>query len=231
MSFGIQCPQCGAPSSPSTGICPYCFHVFKAPHAAVNPSIASLFEKYSAGDLSSALANATLLEEHTPELIKDPDFLLLYLKILIESDGPTFKMRKIVALGLAQPKLRAEFILFNDVIDAIESLHGDNFSSAETKLNQVLTTNPANTQALFLLGAHYFWKRNQPSQALRFLEKCVSLQPNFLRAWGCLAALYESLNNLPLAMRAYQKCAEIETEPRMKEFFNQSLKRLANPTA
>jgi hypothetical protein len=47
----------------------------------------------------------------------------------------------------------------------------------------------------------------------------VRLHPNFLRAWGCLGAIYKKLGNAQLAQMAFQKCAAIETNQNMKNFF------------
>jgi tetratricopeptide (TPR) repeat protein len=228
MSFETRCPKCGAPSSPSTGTCPFCHEVFTSSSRNTNISLANLLSKYDSGDLPAALSSSTLLEKQSPELLTDADFLLAYLKILIDTDGPTYKMQNLVTNGLKQNKMKSEFVLFSEIVDAIECLHGGLFQDAEAKLQHVLSLSPEQPQALFLYGTHLFYNRQNLQEAINYLEKCVQISPKFIRAWGCLGVIYESLKNKPLATRAYQKCLEFEKEPTMNKFFTQHLEGLTN---
>jgi cytochrome c-type biogenesis protein CcmH/NrfG len=62
--------------------------------------------------------------------------------------------------------------------------------------------------------------------AIPYLESCVRLAPQLLRAWGCLGAIYRELGNKTLAVRAFQKCVELEREGKMKAFFNEQVAAL-----
>lgn len=74
-------------------------------------------------------------------------------------------------------------------------------------------------QAHFILGTRLFWVDGESVMAIPHLETCVRLHPSFLRAWGCLGAIYKKLGNTQLAKMAFEKCAGIETNSTMKEYF------------
>jgi predicted Zn-dependent protease len=167
---------------------------------------------------------ATVLESTQPKLLDDRGFLLTYIKVLIEADGPTYKIRSLLNRGMAMDGAAALFQDYVTVVDAMDALSKGPNDPGEVKLKALISRSPDNVQALFVLGAHLFWVQKQPTDAARYLEKCVKLRPNFLRAWGCLGSIYESLGNHPLAFRAYQKCQALETDPQMKSFFVTKLK-------
>lgn len=81
-----------------------------------------------------------------------------------------------------------------------------------------------NVHAHFFLGAHRFWVLQDINRAIPHLEICVRLHPNFLRGWGCLGAIYKQLGNTQLARRAFEKCAQLENNSRVKDFFIQQMK-------
>ncbi len=179
---------------------------------------------YSSGKLDQALALARKHYQGDAENKHQIEFLLLYAKILIDAEGPSSQIRGLLAEAhLLQPQ-NQEVLDYMEFMEAKGQLRKGLEDQGETRLRALLRRAPQNVQSHFTLGAHLFWTDNQPTMAIPHLETCVRLTPNFLRAWGCLAAIYTKLGNRSLANMAFQKCAELETEPKMQEFFRTQMK-------
>jgi cytochrome c-type biogenesis protein CcmH/NrfG len=106
-----------------------------------------------------------------------------------------------------------------EILEAKNCLKKGINDAGEVMLKNVLRRSPKNVHAHFLLGTHLFWVDSESPMAIPHLETCVRLQPYFLRAWGCLGAIYKKMGNAQLAQMAFNKCASIETNPSMREFF------------
>lgn len=226
MSFPIVCPSCGAPSGPSTGICPFCKSVVAPPANESSRGSAQVKKIYEQGDLPRALALCTAVATEDPKSLENVDFLLDYVKILLESEGPSSKIRSLLGKAFALQPDNYAVMEFLEVIDAKGMLAKERNDLGEKKFVEILRRSPGNVYALFLLGAHLFWAEGETNQSVRYLEKCVSLRPKFLRAWGCLGAIYEKLGNGTLAGKAYRQCAVLETEQTMKNFFEKKIKTI-----
>jgi len=219
MSFEQVCSGCGAPSGPSVGICPFCKTIMASPNGGNFLQEKSITQLYEKGRLDLALVLAKKLYMEDPESKKDISFLMLYAKLLIDTEGPSSLIKSTLS--------EAHFIdpANSDVLDYLELMEVRNYlrkgpnDIGEVQLKNLIRRSPKNVHAHFLLGTHLFWTDEMPQEAIPHLETCVRLSPNFLRAWGCLGAIYKKLGNPQLAMRAFQKCAELETESRMKEYF------------
>jgi hypothetical protein len=98
--------------------------------------------------------------------------------------------------------------------------------SGEVILKNLLKRSADNVHALFILGSHMHWVEESSAVAVHYLERCVKISPNFLRAWGCLSVVYKKMNNLPLCQMALQKCIDLESNPTMKEFFIAELHKI-----
>ena len=95
MSFELICPNCGAPSSPSVGVCPFCKTILTSKkHSKDSPTITNINKLYSEGKLEQALLMVKSAENKKPNLLNNVRFILLYVKILIEVDGPSSKIRE-----------------------------------------------------------------------------------------------------------------------------------------
>lgn len=219
MSFEIICDNCGAPSGPSTGICPFCKSVLVSKKSTASPSLSAVRKAYSNGELASALDLFDQGLKNDPKLEKHLDFLLLGVKILIEAEGPSSKIRSLINKCLLQKPNHPEALDYLQIIDARQNLSGKLDEDGVKTLHNLIRRSPNNVHALFFLGAHSYWTLNEPMSAIQYLEKCVNLQPTFLRAWGCLAAIYEKIQNPQLAHRAYRQCFTLEKNPTMKAFF------------
>ena len=57
--------------------------------------------------------------------------------------------------------------------------------------------------------------------ALKYLEKAVKLHPRFIRAWGCLGAIYRSLGNNTLSKEPLVMLPRIQ--PSHEEIFKKLL--------
>ena len=51
-----------------------------------------------------------------------------------------------------------------------------------------------------------------------YLEMAVKKHPTFVRAWGCLGAIYKQIGNETLSKRSFATAAKLETNPQMKKY-------------
>lgn len=218
MSFEIQCQNCGALSSPSVGICPYCKAVLSGPGAG-DPTFKNIKALYEKGDLNNALSLAATIEKESPESLEKPEFVLLYSKILFEAEAPSSKLRALLQKAQLKYPENQEILEYLELVIAKGNLsHGKN-DSGELSLKNILMRSPSNVHAAFLLGSHLFWVEKDPKAGLIFLEKCVKVRPNFLRALACLATVYRKIGAEAQAVRLYKRCVELESDQGMKALF------------
>jgi tetratricopeptide (TPR) repeat protein len=224
MSFEVTCSGCGAASGPSVGVCPFCKTVMASVHDKNSEQKKSVLEIYESGRLDLALAFAKKMFMSDPESKKDASFILLYVKILLETEGPTSLIKGLLAEAhLFNPKEK-NIIDYIELVEAKDSLKKGLNDAGEIQLKNLLRRSPSNVHAHFILGTHLFWMDEQMEMAIPHLETCVRLAPKFLRAWGCLGAIYKKLGNSQLSCRAFQKCIELEPNSNMKEFFQKEIK-------
>jgi tetratricopeptide (TPR) repeat protein len=221
MSFDIVCPNCGAPSSASVGTCPYCKAVFqnKKQKSKETPLLGRLKKEYKEGHLDKVLFDCDLLFRSKEKMQSNANFLLLYVKVLLETEGPASKIRSLLSRVLLADPENEEAMIYLDILEAKEELTDSLNDPGEQKLKRIIKRAPKNAYAHFLLGSHMFWVDKQDATALKYLEKAVKLHPRFIRAWGCLGAIYRSLGNDTLSKRAFSHAAKLESNPRIKKFF------------
>lgn len=224
MSFDVFCKGCGAPSSPSVGICPFCKTVMVKNDGSNMKTNESFITAYKEGKLEQALSLGTEMIKIKPELKDDLFFVFTLVKVLIESEAPSSQIRSLLVQAHLSAPENTEFIDYLEIVEARNVLKKGFNDSGEIMLRNLLRRSPNNVHAHFILGAHLFWMDNQPTLAITHLETCVRLHPNFLRAWGCLGAIYKKIGNEQLAQNAFQKCLNIETNEKMKEFFQKQTK-------
>ncbi len=224
MSFALKCENCGAPSGPSVGVCPYCKSPFKSGAVQESPTITNIRNAFNLGDLSKALALATMAEKEKPELLKDMAFVLIYSKVLIEAEAPSSKIRSMLQRILLTHPENAEIAEYLEIINARAHLKQGREDAGEVELKNILRRSPNNAHAAFYLGSHLFWVEKDKSQGLIYLEKAIRARPNFLRALACLATVCQAMGSEGRAMKLFQRCVELETEPGMKEFFQKMAK-------
>lgn len=219
MSFNVICDGCGAPSSPSVGICPFCKSLMSETAGNSSPSVSALVQTHHEGQLERALLLGGEMHKSQPELKKDLAFVMTYAKVLLESEAPSSKIRSLLAEALLLSPGNPALVDFLEIVEAKGHLKGGVSDVGERILKSVLRRSPENAHAHFLLGAHHFWTHSDSALAIPHLETCVRLHPKFLRAWGCLGAIYKKLGNSQLAKVAFRNCAALETNPTMREFF------------
>lgn len=221
MSFEQVCSGCGATSGPSVGICPFCKTLMTSASDGNFQQEKSISQLYEKGRLDLALVLAKKLYSEDPASKKDVGFLVLFAKILIDTEGPSSLIKSVLSEAHLIDPLNQDILDYLELMEIKKYLKKGLNDTGEVQLKNLIRRSPKNTYAHFLLGTHLFWTDEQPQMAIPHLEICVRQSPNFLRAWGCLGAVYRKLGNTQLAMRAFQKCAELETEIRMKEYFLQ----------
>lgn len=219
MSFPISCQNCGAPSTPAVGVCPYCKAVFQTAKIKENPTITNIKSIYEEGDLPKALSLASLAEKDKPDLLKNPNFVLLYGKILLEAEAPSSKIRAIFQKAQMEHGENQEITDYLEILQAKGNLKAGKGDTGEEELKNILRRSPKNPHAAFLLGSHLFWVEKDHQAGLIYLEKAVRHRPNFLRAVACLASLYKQIGSEALARKLFQKCVSLEKDSSMKEFF------------
>jgi tetratricopeptide (TPR) repeat protein len=219
MSFDIVCVNCGAPSSPAIGVCPYCKSVMTTEVEKRTPAIGSIKKSFNDGQLERALSLAKVLETQKPDSLKSKEFVLLYTKILLEAEGPSTKIKSLLNQALVDNPSDPQLLEYLEVAEAESNLSREKEDAGEIALTNIIRRSPENVHALFLLGAHLFWIEKDAQRALRYLEQCVRLRPNFFRAKACLAAIYKALRMDDLAARFCNECASKASDQKTKEFF------------
>ncbi len=219
MSFNPICTGCGAMSGPSVGICPFCKSVMRSSDGHETASHALFQKNYNEGKLEHALTLGTSMLKADPKLKTDLQFVLPYVKVLIESEAPSSQTRSLLVEAHMHAPENTDVLDYLEILEAKTYLKKGPNDTGEVMLKNIIRRSPKNTHAHFILGTHLFWVENDSTLALVHLEACVRLQPNFLRAWGCLGAIYKKMGNTQLAQLAFNKCAAIETNPNMREFF------------
>jgi predicted Zn-dependent protease len=228
MSFPVVCPSCGAPSGPSTGVCPFCKSVVAAGKRKDEPaSLTELRKVYRDGNLPRALSLCASVAAEKPKMLENVEFLLIHAKILLETEGPTSMIKSLLGKAYALEPANREVVEYLEITEAKSLLTRQAADPGEQKLADVIRRSPGNAHALFFLGAHLFWLSGDTASSLRYLERCVRAHPKFLRAWGCLGAVYEKLGQAALAAKAYRQCLALETEPTMKTFFKRKVETAA----
>ncbi len=225
MSFELVCESCGALSGPSVGVCPFCKSVLSRPNSEITGQD-SLLQMYNAGKIDISLNLASKMFHENPKAKQDLSFLMLYVKILVETEGPSSRINSLLTEGLLINPKSQELHDYLEIMQAKLSLKKGSSDQGEQMLKNVLRRSPDNVHALFLLGAHLHWIDNSPTTSIFYLERCVRLAPNFLRAWGCLALVYKALGNLQLSQMALRKCIDLESNPNMKHFFKNELSKI-----
>ena len=229
MSFELTCPKCGAHSGPSVGTCPYCKTILSSGTAAGGaappsaPEMIAVKKYFDSGTIDQALTLASAAETHATELLKNRDFLILYSRILIETEAPACKIRAILNQVLLKNPEDQDAVDYLAILDAKMNFTAHENSDGENKLTEILKRRKDLDLAYFVFGAHLFWERAETQTSVRHLDAAILLRPNFLRAWGCLGAIYKKIGNEPLAVKAFQNCLRLETEPGMRQYFTNLL--------
>ncbi|MCB0389899.1 MAG: hypothetical protein KDD58_01355 [Bdellovibrionales bacterium] len=223
MSFDLICENCGAPSSPSVGICPFCKSTFVNFNKNIKESVAvtAINKLFNEGKMDQALLLANQAEKKKPEILNQPKFVILYAKILLETDGPSSKIRSLLSQCLLENPDESLLTEYLEIVNAKSNLTHDVNDLGELELTNLIRRSPKNVHALFLLGSHLFWIEKDTGRSLKYLEACHRLRPNFLRAAACLAALYKNLGLDAQASRLFRHCASIESNKNMKAYFKQ----------
>ena len=102
MNFEIACSNCGAISSPTVGICPFCKSVMtKASDSKGQGASLSMIQSlYDNGKIEQALALASTMEKQDPDSAKNANFVILYTQIQIEVDAPSSKTKSLLNQAL-----------------------------------------------------------------------------------------------------------------------------------
>jgi tetratricopeptide (TPR) repeat protein len=223
MSFDLICSGCGAPSGPSVGICPFCKTVLHKDKNSPPKKEDTLNQIYQDGRLDLALNLSKTMYAQDKDAKINPDFLLLFAKILFDSEAPSSYINNILGEAHLIDPNNSEVLDYMEILEARRHLKKGPNDDGKIILQKILRRSPKNSHAHFILGTHLFWTDQNISMAIPHLETCVHLTPNFLRAWGCLAVIYQRLNNPQLAFRAFQKCHELENSPKMKSYFAEQM--------
>ena len=220
MSFDIICSNCGAPSAPSVGVCPFCKTILTSEGSGKATSAINEINKFfNDGKIGMALALVKAAEKNKPSLLKNIQFVLLYVKILLEVSGPSSKIKSLLSQALLEHPRNPSLIEYLEIINARSNFSREKNDMGEVELANIIRRSPKNVHALFLLGSHLFWVEKNIQKSLIYLERCHRLRPNFLRATACLAALYKSVGLKAQANRLFKRCAVLERDKEMKAYF------------
>lgn len=231
-----HCEHCGAPASADASTCAYCLSPLFASGANRNDgdskgatnsnAVAGLRKLYAEGKTLAALGVLQHLYRDAPDAEKDPNVLLLHVKLLFETEGAVGEIKRLVAKAFVLAPNNPDVIDYRTLAEAKEKLDLGLKKHGEEAIRALLGRRPNNAHALLLIGTHLFWHRTQLDEAIRYLERSVQQRPVLLRAWSCLGAAYASAGRNIQAERAFRKCLELETHPKMIEYFQQALRQL-----
>lgn len=229
------CEHCGAPTSAEATSCAYCLSPLlpsagrsdgDGVTASSSSAIAGLRKLYAEGKALAALSVLQQLYRDMPDAEKDPNVLLLHVKLLFETEGAVGEIKRLVAKAFVLAPTNAEVADYKALADAKEKLDLGLKKHGEEAIRALLGRRPNNAHALLLIGTHLFWNTTQLDEAIRYLERSVQQRPVLLRAWSCLGAAYATAGRRLHAERAFRKCLELETHPKMIEYFQQALRQL-----
>lgn len=225
MSFELLCPNCGASSVSSVGVCPYCktILVTKNDKGTDGHLIGVLKKKYKEGKLGFILLSCKQMLKDKPKSHENINFLLFYIKILMESDGPSTEIRSLLSKIFLMDPENQEALDFLDLLEAREMFTDERDDPGERIIQKLLKRTPKNALAHFLLGSHFFWVEKDQLHAMIHLEKAVKYNPHFGRAWACMAVLYNSMGKKTLAKESLKKAVELEPDPTMKKIIRRSI--------
>lgn len=236
MSFETVCSNCGAPSGPSVGVCPFCKSLAHDPKKTPSSTtLTAVRAAYNDGDLARALEMATAAEKKDLEkhhgneqagLHANANFVLLYAKILFEAEAPSSRLKALLArAALLHPDV-PEINEWLELALAKSQLQRGRDDVGETTLKNILRRSPRNGHAAFCLGSHLYWEEKASTEAIPYLEIAVRECPNFLRAQACLAGVYAAVGAIPQAKALLRKCATLEKNQNMKAFFKAEYEKL-----
>ena len=136
MSFDIKCNNCGAPSSVSVGVCPFCKTTFtnKKNGKKESPLISRIKSNYKDGKIDEVLFACKELYRNKDKIKENNNFLLIYLKALIESDGPSTVIRSLISQILMNDPENIEVMDYLDILDARDELSEEKNDTGEQKL-------------------------------------------------------------------------------------------------
>ena len=230
-----HCEHCGAQASAEATRCAYCLSPLlpSTPRSATDGSpssataaVAGLRKLYAEGKALAALGVLQHLYRDTPDTEKDPNVLLLHVKLLFETEGAVGEIKRLVAKAFVLAPTHPEVVDYKALAEAKEKLDLGLKKHGEEGIRALLGRRPNNAHALLLIGTHLFWNKTQLDEAVRYLERAVQQRPVLLRAWSCLGAAHATAGRRIQAERAFRKCLELETHPKMIEYFQQALRQL-----
>jgi predicted Zn-dependent protease len=190
-----------------------------------NPSVSKINALYNEGRIEQALLFANNLANQKPEYLKNAHFALLYAQILMEVDGPSSKIKSVLIHALNENPDNQQLLEYLEVAEAEAYLSHEKNDAGEVELANIIRRSPDNVHALFILGAHLFWIEKEPQRALKYLEQCVRLRPNFMRAKACLAAVYKTLNMKESVEKLVVDCVAKAKDESTKKFFRDFIER------
>jgi tetratricopeptide (TPR) repeat protein len=191
----------------------------KAGRDESSTTLTNISKFYQYGKLEQALLSASTTEKKKPGLLKNPKFALLYTKILLETDGPSSKIRSVLTQALLENPGDPALMEYMEVVEARSHLSREKNDVGEVQLTNLIRRSPKNVHALFLLGSHLFWVEGETQRPLRYLEQAYRLRPQFLRSTACLAALYRKLEQPVQSKRLFRECVALESSSEMKAYF------------
>jgi tetratricopeptide (TPR) repeat protein len=225
MSFEIECLSCGALTSPSVGSCPYCKTIV-APTKKLEkeaPQITAFKKLYQDSKLPNALYMGKKLWDESEKAKQSGTFLAVFAKVLFETESYPSLLNAVIVQGQFLKKPVAELNELSEIIQARPLLDKTKNDLGERQLKLILKNNPKSAYAHFILGTHLYYSDNEIRSSIIHLEECVKHHPKFLRAWGCLGAIYKELGKTHLAARAFKEAAKLETNSKMKKFFKSQI--------
>lgn len=224
MNFEVNCPNCGASSGPSVGVCPYCKTVLASTEEK-HPALSGIQEMYAIGRIDEALAQIHMIKEQK-DLQEDANFWMLAGKVSLEAESPSSQIKTFFARAMTiEGPHQKEAKLYIDMIAAKRLFRKGLNDRGEQWFNSQIPLYPNNPHLLFFLGSHTFWVDQETQSSSANLERCVQLRPSFSRAWGCLFAIYQKLKDTPNMQRCMKHFSEVSADERTLAFMREQFEK------
>jgi tetratricopeptide (TPR) repeat protein len=99
--------------------------------------------------------------------------------------------------------------LMAKIDDVIELLESGKLVQAKEILEEIIKSDPLNSEALYNLGM-CFTELGQPGKAIPLLKRCVELKPDFANAFVALGFAYEKTNDTKSAEQHFLAAVKID---------------------
>ncbi len=177
---------------------------------------------------AQALCEHIINAEHI--LIRSADFFVLQAKILFEMPNEigraSERAQAAVRQALLIDPINASALEFDALLKSQSLLRDGLYADGEKALRDLLTLQPLNAYASYVLAQHLLWKNGPENEAILWFEHSLQLRPRFLAARLGLAHAYKKVRNFAKADVCFKECIKLDRNPDNHSIYKQHLQNL-----